>query len=92
MLLTHLPVTEIHVRFGLFFVFKIYPIVFICFLAVLGPCCCGLSLVAENRNCSLVAVHRLLTEVAFLLVEHRLQVVWASVVMAHGLSSYGSRA
>ena len=61
-------------------------------MAAPGLCCCGLSLVAENRSYFLVAVHQLLTEVAFLLVEHRLQVVWALVVVAHGLSRYGLQA
>ena len=35
---------------------------------------------------TLVAVHRLLTAVAFLAVEHRLEDAGASVVVVHGLS------
>ena len=44
------------------------------FLAVLGHCiffaACGLSLVAASAGCSLVAVHRLLIALAFLVAEH----------------------
>ena len=41
------------------------------FLAVLGLCCCiGFSLVGVSGGYSLVAVPRLLTTVAFLVVEH----------------------
>ena len=59
------------------------------FLAVMGLCCCmGSSLVAVSRGCSSVVVCRLLIVVASL-VEHRLWSVWASVVSARGLSSYG---
>ena len=43
-------------------------------LAVLGlHCCVGFSLVAVSRGNSLVAIHGLLTVVAFLVAEHRLQ-------------------
>ena len=43
-------------------------------LAVLGlHCCMGFSLVAVSRGNSLVAIHGLLTVVAFLVAEHRLQ-------------------
>ena len=39
------------------------------FLAVLGLCCyAGFSLVVASGGCSLVVVHGLLTEVAFLVV------------------------
>ena len=44
----------------------------------------GLSVVAENGDCSLVVVPRLLTVVASLVADHRL---WA-----RGLSSYGTGA
>ena len=45
------------------------------FLSVLSLCCCtGLSLVAENGGYSLVGVHRLLTVVAPLVVQHWLYV------------------
>ena len=46
---------------------------------------CGLSLVVVSRGYFLVAGLGLLTEAAALLAEDRLQSVWASVVMAHGL-------
>ena len=62
------------------------------FFAALRPYCCRLSLVAENRSYFGVAVLWLLIEAAFLTVGHRLQVVWASAVVAHGLGSYDSRA
>ena len=43
-------------------------------LAVLGlHCCMGFSLVAVSRGNSLVVIHGLLTAVAFLVAEHRLQ-------------------
>ena len=45
----------------------------------------GLSLVAVSRGCSLVAAQGLLTAVASLVAEHRLQGTWASVVVAYGL-------
>ena len=62
-------------------------------LVVLGLRCFeGFSLVAESRDCSLVVVCGLLTAVASLVAEHRLQSAQASVVAAHGLSSCGSRA
>ena len=63
---------------------------FIIFLAVLGLCCStGFSLVVTNGGYSLVTVHRLLIAVASL-VKHRLQGSQASVVVAHGLCSFGS--
>ena len=50
------------------------------FLAVLGlHCCSGFSLVVASRAYSLVAVHGLLTAVASLVAEHRLQGAWAGV-------------
>ena len=49
----------------------------------------ALSLLAESRGHSLVVVHGLLIAVPSFVVEHRLEGVWASVVAAHGLSSYG---
>ena len=59
------------------------------FLAVLGLCCCsGFSPVMASGGHCLVVVCRLLIVVASL-VEHRLWSVWASVVSARGLSSYG---
>ena len=49
-------------------------------------CCSNFSLVAKSRGSSLVLVHRLLVVVTSLVEEHRLEGVWASVVVAHGLS------
>ena len=60
-------------------------------LAVLGlHCCLGFSLVAVSRSYSLVVLCRLLIVVASLVVKHWFQVMWASVVAAHELSSCGS--
>ena len=53
------------------------------FLVVLGRCCEGFSLVAASRGYYLVAVLRLLIEVAPLFVEHGLQ--------GAGFRSCGSR-
>ena len=62
-------------------------------LAVLGlPCCTGFSLVSESRGYSRVAVIGLHIAVASLVVERRLSGVWASVAVAHGLSSCSPRA
>ena len=52
---------------------------------------CGLSLVSESGGYSLVAVHGFLTALASL-VEHKLWVVRASVVVLGELSSCSSRA
>ena len=52
-------------------------------------CCTGLSLVVESGGCSLVTVCGLLVAVASLAVEPRLEGAQASVVVAHGLRSYG---
>ena len=52
---------------------------------MLGLLCCEVSLVAVSRGCSLVVVRGLLTEVASLGVERRLQGAWTSVVAARGL-------
>ena len=46
----------------------------------------GLSLAGVSGGHSLVAMCRLLTEVASLVVEHRLSGSWASAVLGHGLS------
>ena len=53
-------------------------------MAVLDLCCCVGS--------SLIAVCRLLIAAASLFAEHRLQGTWASVVVAHVLSSSSSQA
>ena len=59
---------------------------FLLFLAVAGlPCHAGFSLVDESNGYPLVAVHCLLSGVAFLTAEHRLQGSWASVVVAPAL-------
>ena len=47
--------------------------------------CVGFSLIAVNRDYSLVAVLRLLTAVASVAAEHRLYGAQASVVVAPGL-------
>ena len=72
-------------------VFKKY--LFIClYLAMLGlHCCLSFCLVAGSRGHSLVAVHELLPEVAFL-VQHGLWAGQASVVLAHRLSGRSSQA
>ena len=52
----------------------------------LGLCCsAGFSPAVASGGYSLVSVHGLLIVVASLVVEHRLQDMWASVVAAHGL-------
>ena len=51
----------------------------------------GFSLVVESRSCSLVAMHELLIAVASLVVEHRPQGTWISVLVAHVLSSCSSQ-
>ena len=52
----------------------------------------GFSLVVAVGSCSLVVICWLLTAVSSLVAEHRLQGLGASVVVAHGLGNYGSRA
>ena len=59
-------------------------------MAALGLCGCMLSLVATQRGCSLAAVWGPLTAAASALAEHGLLRLWASVVAARGLSSYGA--
>ena len=66
---------------------------FCCCLAALGLCCC----VQVFSSCSeqgllFDAVRGLLIVVASPVAEHQLQGVWASVVVARGLSSCGSQA
>ena len=55
-------------------------------------CCLSFCLVEVSRGHSLVAVHELLIEVAFLVAEHGLWGGQASVVVAHRLSSRSSQA
>lgn len=55
-----------------------------------GHCCLGFSLVAVSRGYSLVAALGLLTVVASPVVEYGLQGARASVIAAHGLSTYSS--
>ena len=50
-------------------------------------CCVDFFVVAESRGCSLVAIPRLLIVVTSLCVERGLWGAWASVVVAHELSS-----
>ena len=65
-------------------------------MAIVGlHCCSGFSLVGMSRGYSLVEVSGLLTVVASLVAENRLQGMWASTVTTSGLSScsfLGSRA
>ena len=62
------------------------------FLAVLGlHCCMGFSLAVAGGGYSLVAVHVFFIVVSCLVAEHRLQGIQASVVVARGLTSYGSQ-
>ena len=49
----------------------------------------GLTLVAGSRNYSVVVVHGLLTVLASLVAEHRLQDSQTSIVVVHGLSCSG---
>ena len=62
------------------------------FLAALGLCCCtqGFSSCGE-QGLLFIVVHVLLIAVASFVAKHRPQSVWASVVVARGLSSCGSR-
>ena len=58
---------------------------------MLGLCCrTGLSLVVASRGYSLVAACRLLSAVAFLVVEQGLYGMWTLVAAARGLSICGS--
>ena len=59
------------------------------FLAVLGLLCVAFSDFHE-RGLLFIAMCRLLSRVAFLVVEHRLQGTWVSVVAAHRLRNYGA--
>ena len=47
-------------------------------------CCAGVSLVGASRGYSLVVVPGLLIEVASLIVEHRLQDMWAQLLWFPG--------
>ena len=58
------------------------------FLVVLGLCCC----MDFFSSCSEWGLLGLLIVVTFLVAEHGLSGMWASVVAAHGLSSCGSQA
>ena len=49
-----------------------------------GYCCIAFYLVVASRGCSLVAVHEFLIVVTSTVVEHRLQGMQASVIMALG--------
>ena len=50
----------------------------------------GFSLVVVSRSYTLVAVRGLLVAVASLVAEHRVCGIWASVVVARGLSGCGA--
>ena len=63
------------------------------FLAVLGLHCCARAFSGcGERGLLFVAVRGLLVAVASLVAEHGALGMWASVVVAHGLSSCGLRA
>ena len=65
---------------------------FFLLLALLGlHGCSGFSLVAESKGCPLVAVSRLLTEEASIVVEHGLS-SFSSWPLEHKLSSCGAQA
>ena len=59
--------------------------VFFCIFSLLSLFLAALDLIAMLRL-SLDTMHRLLTDVDSLVLEHGLQSVWASVIMAHRLS------
>ena len=70
---------------------NLFFLIIIIILAALGLCCCtGFSPVAASRGYSLVAVPGLLSALASLVAEHRLQGMQAPGVVAQGLSSRGS--
>ena len=50
----------------------------------------GFSLVASSKGYSLFVVCGLLIAMTLAIVEHRFESLWASVVEAHGLNSFGS--
>lgn len=76
----------------------------VCFQATRGLRCSVQAFSCAGGGCSLVVACRLLTAVAFLIVEHGLWArglssyrfralgMWASAAVARGLSSYGFRA
>ena len=66
-----------------FFFFRVYFWLFWVFIA-------GFSLVVASRGYSLIAVHKLLTAVAYFIVEHGVSGAWASIVLARGLQTTGS--
>ena len=61
----------------------------LCLVALGLRCCPWAFTVAESQDCSLAAVHRLLTVVASL-VKHRLWVLWLQQLQLAGLSDCGS--
>jgi len=75
-------------RFSIFKLNFIYVFLFVLDLR----CHVDFSLVPENRNFFPVAVHGLLIAVASLVAEHGFSGIPASVILACGLSSYGSQA
>ena len=71
---------------------QVFPLIFIYFwLCWVFIATLGFSLDTERKYHSFV-VHGLLIVVLSLVLEHRIWGVWASVVVMHGLSSWGSRA
>ena len=78
--------------FFLFFFFYKFIYLFILFLAVLGLCCCARAFSSCGEwGLLFVAVRGLLIAVASRRGAQALG-AWASVVVAHGLSSCGARA
>ena len=90
----NLPGGQIYSKLVFFFFFLIYLFIYL-FLAVLGLCCWAWAFSScSGRGLLFVAVRGLLTVVASLVVEHRLQArglqqLWhlGSVVVARGLQS-----
>ena len=71
--------------------FILFFIILFIYLAMPGfHCCARFCLVAGSRSYSLIAMHRLLIAAASLVAEPRLQSFWASVVVAHRLTSCGA--
>ena len=67
---------------------SVFRSIFISFFTVLVlRCFTGFSLVVQSWGCPPVVVCGLLIAVALLVLGHKLQAMWASVVLARGLRS-----
>ena len=74
-----------------FFIIVLKKIFFKCIVAVLGiHCCTGFLSTCSEQGPPFAEVLGLLIAVASPVVEHRLQGVQTSVVVAHGLRNYSS--